>query len=457
MAGRRLLPGEFAGAQRQPLRQLTAILQMAAGQEVLPAALQDSQWVHFIMSGLMPRTVLALHTGARSPLEHYLVPPNVTTAAVTNITQTTATSGGNVTSDGGATVTARGVCWSTATSPTTANSHTTDGSGTGTFTSSLTGLTMGTLYYVRAYATNSTGTAYGNQVTFTTLSCNAPTVTTAAVTNITQTTATGGGNVTSDGGGAVTTRGVCWSTTANPTTANNKTTDGSGTGTFTSSLTGLTANTLYYVRAYATNSAGTSYGSQVNFTTLPYPLPTVTTANVTNITQTSATSGGNVTSDGGTPVTARGVCWSTSSNPTLANSYTNDGSGTGTFISSLAGLTARMEHYVCVYATNITGTAYGNQVTFTTLPYLLPTVTTATATNITQTTATSGGNVTSDGGATVTVRGVCWSTSSNPTLANSYTTDGSGTEPLPAALQDCLPTPRTMSGHMPRTRGDFLW
>ncbi len=361
-------------------------------------------------------------------------PPTVTTAAVTNITQTTATSGGNVTSDGGATVTARGVCWSTATSPTTANSHTTDGSGTGTFTSSLTGLTMGTLYYVRAYATNSTGTAYGNQVTFTTLSCNAPTVTTAAVTNITQTTATGGGNVTSDGGGAVTTRGVCWSTTANPTTANNKTTDGSGTGTFTSSLTGLTANTLYYVRAYATNSAGTSYGSQVNFTTLPYPLPTVTTANVTNITQTSATSGGNVTSDGGTPVTARGVCWSTSSNPTLANSYTNDGSGTGTFISSLAGLTANTVYYVCAYATNITGTAYGNQVTFTTLPYLLPTVTTATATNITQTTATSGGNVTSDGGATVTVRGVCWSTSSNPTLANSYTTDGSGTGTFTSSL-----------------------
>jgi len=94
--------------------------------------------------------------------------PTVTTSPVTNITQTTATSGGNVIADGGATVTARGVCWNTSSNPTTANSHTTDGSGTGTFVSNLTGLTLNTLYYVRAYATNSVGTAYGNEVSFTT-------------------------------------------------------------------------------------------------------------------------------------------------------------------------------------------------------------------------------------------------------------------------------------------------
>jgi hypothetical protein len=94
--------------------------------------------------------------------------PTVTTTAVTDITQTTATSGGNVTTEGSATVTARGVCWSTTASPTIADSHTTDGSGTGVFVSNLTGLTAITPYYVRAYATNSFGTSYGNQVTFTT-------------------------------------------------------------------------------------------------------------------------------------------------------------------------------------------------------------------------------------------------------------------------------------------------
>jgi uncharacterized protein (TIGR02145 family) len=126
-------------------------------------------------------------------------------------------------------------------------------------------LTANTLYYVRAYATNSGGTAYGNQVLFTTAQVILPTVTTNSITAIAQTTATTGGNVTSDGGGTVTARGVCWNTTVTPTTANSKTVDGAGTGAFTSSMTGLTAGTHYYVRAYATNSAGTAYGEQKQF------------------------------------------------------------------------------------------------------------------------------------------------------------------------------------------------
>src|SRR5450759_2709884 len=91
----------------------------------------------------------------------------LTTTAASAITLTTAISGGNITSDGGATITARGVCWNTSTGPTVANSKTTDGSGPGSFASSLTGLTAGATYYIRAYATNSAGTAYGNEVSFT--------------------------------------------------------------------------------------------------------------------------------------------------------------------------------------------------------------------------------------------------------------------------------------------------
>jgi hypothetical protein len=199
------------------------------------------------------------------------VSPTVTTNAVINITQTNATCGGNVTSDGGATVTSRGVCWSTSPNPTTSGSHTSDGGGTGTFISNLTGLTQNSYYYVRAYAINNIGTAYGNEVTFITLSNPPvlPAVLTNGVTNITQTNATSGGNVTSDGGSEVTHKGVCWSTSPNPTTADNHTDDGSGTGTFISNLTGLTANTQYYVRAYATNNVGTGYGDELNFITLP--------------------------------------------------------------------------------------------------------------------------------------------------------------------------------------------
>ncbi len=94
-----------------------------------------------------------------------------------------------------------------------------------------------------------------------------PVLTTTEVTEVTQTTATSGGVITSDGGATVTERGVCWSTSQSPTIADNKTTDGTGAGSFTSAITGLTANTTYYVRAYATNNKGTGYGSAMSFKT----------------------------------------------------------------------------------------------------------------------------------------------------------------------------------------------
>ena len=94
-----------------------------------------------------------------------------------------------------------------------------------------------------------------------------PVLSTTAVTDITQATATCGGNITSDGGATVTARGVCWSTGQTPTISDNKTTDGTGAGEFSSILSGLSPNTTYYVRAYATNSSGTGYGSAMSFTT----------------------------------------------------------------------------------------------------------------------------------------------------------------------------------------------
>ena len=295
--------------------------------------------------------------------------PIVTTADVTDITQTTAVSGGNVTDDGGASVTARGVCWSTSQNPTISDNHTSDGNGTGSFTSNLTNLTANTTYYVRAYATNENGTSYGEQKSFTTLqNIELPTVTTADVTDITQTTAVSGGNVTDDGGAAVTARGVCWSKDPNPTIDNSFISNGNGTGSFTIEISGLTSATTYYVRAYATNSEGTSYGEQKMFTTLQYiQLPTVTTTIVTNVTSTGATSGGNVTDDGGAAVTARGVCWSTSPDPTINDNKTTDGNGTGAFTSQLTNLTHSTTYYIRAYATNSEGTSYGEQRYFSTL------------------------------------------------------------------------------------------
>lgn len=293
-------------------------------------------------------------------------PPTVTTTAVSNIMSDSAESGGNVTADGGAAVTARGVCWNTTGTPTTADDKTSDGTGTGAFASAITGLAPGTTYYVRAYATNSGGTGYGGEETFTT-DAVLPTVTTAVVSDITPTGATSGGEVTDDGGAAITARGICWSTTADPTIADGVTSDGTGTGAFVSAMTGLTPGQTYHVRAYATNSVGTSYGADVEFTAGANP-PTVVTADVTDVTITGATSGGEVTDDGGGAVTARGVCWNTTGTPTIADSTTTDGTGTGSFVSTLTGLGADTTYYVRAYATNGGGTAYGAEQTFTTLP-----------------------------------------------------------------------------------------
>ena len=203
--------------------------------------------------------------------------------------------------------------WSTSLNPTIADNKTTDGpvSATGAFTSSITGLTTGTLYHVRAYATNAAGTVYGEDITFTTH--NLPTVTTQAVTAIMTTTATGNGTITALGVPNPTQYGVVWDTAADPTIAlSTKTEQGVplGTGAFTSSITGLAPYTLYHVRAYATNAAGTSYGNDVTFTTLGVA-PTVTTQAVTNIRQTSATGNGNITALGVPNPTQHGVVWST--------------------------------------------------------------------------------------------------------------------------------------------------
>ncbi len=193
--------------------------------------------------------------------------PAVSTTVVTSILGYSAVSGGTVTSENGATVTERGVCWNTTGNPTVSDPKTSDGTGFGSYTSSITGLTPGVTYYVRAFATNSNGTGYGQQEIFTTPPN--PILTTTAVSLIFTKHATSGGEIISEGQSATTARGVCWNTTGTPTTANSKTTNGTGLGTFTSLMTGLTGGTNYFVRAYVINAQGAFYGNEVTFTTAP--------------------------------------------------------------------------------------------------------------------------------------------------------------------------------------------
>ena len=250
-------------------------------------------------------------------------------------------------------------------------------------------------------------------------------VTTSEPMLITAISAMGGGEVTVNDGTYIIVKGLCWATHENPTTNDDFYQEAeSGVGSFSLSMTGLNISTTYYVRAYAVTGNGTVYGDQKTFTTRD-GIPILTTAEVTNITGATATCGGNITDNGGLNVTARGVCWSTSPNPTVADSHTTNGSGTGGFSSSITGLNISTIYYVRAYATTAAGTAYGDEKTFTTRDGI-PTLTTEAIWNITGNSARSGGNITDNGGLNVTARGVCWSTNPNPTVNDSHTIDGTG-------------------------------
>jgi uncharacterized protein (TIGR02145 family) len=205
--------------------------------------------------------------------------PVLSSDNVSAITPTTSAAGGTIINEGSSAVIARGVTWSTTPIPNLLdpNTKTINGTGVGHFTSNITGLIAATTYYVWAYATNSSGTTYSTYSIFTTLPPVIPPLTALSISNIANTSAVANitmGNIYA--GPAITAKGLVWSTTPNPTIIGSKTIDGTGTGSFTSNLSALLPNTVYYIRAYATNSTNTYYGNEINFKTLDPNFPALT-------------------------------------------------------------------------------------------------------------------------------------------------------------------------------------
>ena len=194
--------------------------------------------------------------------------PSITTSAASEITNSSAISGGMLTNPSGNPILAKGVVWSTSQNPTVAlATKTMDGATEGNFTSNITGLSLGSTYFVRAYVTNSLGTTYGNTISVRPASL--PTITTTAVSSITNNSASCGGENISNGGSAILEKGLVWSTNPNPTTdLSNKIVTGAYNASFNNIyMNDLNYSTTYYVRAFARNQVGTSYGQEIVFST----------------------------------------------------------------------------------------------------------------------------------------------------------------------------------------------
>jgi uncharacterized protein (TIGR02145 family) len=353
---------------------------------------------------------------------------DVTTGEVTSITAFTAVAGGNVISGNGAPVTGRGVCLVEGDGqPGLGDKCITSGQGLGEFSVTLSELMPQKSYSVRAYAITSLATSWGEVVRFSTRD-GLPVITTQNITSITAFSAVAGGQVLQAGDASVTERGVCYSQTGTPGLEDQCVASGSGTGGFTVTLDELRTSNNYFVRAYATSAAGTGWGEVVSFSTLS-GIADVTTGEVTSITAFTAVAGGNVISGNGAPVTGRGVCLvEGDGQPGLGDKCITSGQGLGEFSVTLSELMPQKSYSVRAYATNAVGTDYGDTVSFTTRDGVI-TLTTSEASSIGVVSATVAGNISDDGGAAVTARGVVWSTTENPTVdSNSgITSDGTGT------------------------------
>lgn len=348
--------------------------------------------------------------------------PHLTTFPIAYIYNGAATSGGIVSSKY-ADILQKGICWSTMPNPTVMDFKTEQGTGIGSFSSTITGLVPNVQYYYRAYATNSYGTGYGADLSV------LPTVNTDSISTITYFTALVNGNAINQGSSPITERGFCFSTIPNPTVSNSKIVVSAGLGAFSGTLTGLIPNTTYYIRAYASSSLGNAYGEQLFFTTPYLPPPTLTTDSVQHINYTNVLAFGNITNIGGIGFSEKGFCYGTAANPSTANTKISvSGTNPGLFSASLSSLTSSTTYHVRAYVINQAGTFYGNDLEFSTL--IPPTITTLEITNYTTTSAVFEGFISSEGSKPVIERGICYGLSSNPTLSGTHVVLGNGPGPF---------------------------
>ena len=290
--------------------------------------------------------------------------------------------------------------------------------GVGDFAVLVTGLKAETLYSYVAFAKNSETTTLGLIKTFSTKEYTLPEVTTDRIKNVYINSCQVGGIVGYDGGKLVTERGFCYSISPNPTIQDYKVVAGKGEGPFDNFLNGLNENTTYYVKSYAINELGISYGEVLSFKTADFSPPIVASQNVNEVTNTTANLQGEVLDNGGSAITERGFLLCPSMELlTDCQKFIVPGD-VGAYRLVVTNLKTNVQYYMRAFATNKKGTAYGAPIPFTTGDYTYATVKTVSVTEIGIKGAVLTGTVTAEGNTPVTEKGFCVSIVPNPTVKN---------------------------------------
>lgn len=286
------------------------------------------------------------------------------TSVINDITVKTAKGGGTIIFDGGSSISACGLCWDLDQNPTVNNFKTIDTLQNGTFNSRLKDLISDTIYYVRAYAVNGAGIAYGNEISFRTSKKTLPIVNTKDVSEITSGSLKVEAEIISNGDGEISACGFCWDMNENPMITGNKSSETITQDKFISLIDGLIPETTYYIRAYITNEVGTAYGNTIVIKTVPVADLSEITISASTF---SLTANVNVNSDYGTEITERGFCWGMNENPTKNHNFAISNKGIGSYSYKIAKLNSSTQYYVRAYAQNKYGIIYGNSKSIKTL------------------------------------------------------------------------------------------
>jgi hypothetical protein len=415
----------------------------------LGASATDSQEIISIINELTPNTKYFIRSYLKDatqanygPVAQFttanLQAPKVNIADATDIKFNTFNIIGQITDLGTSEVTEYGHALSeTNKEPTTADVITKMGTANAApkeFKSVFTSLKANTTYYVRSYATNTTGTGYSEVKTVKTGALELAKVQTITISEISYNSVNVSGKITDQGTNPISDFGhVISKSNQNPTTTDTKTSLGIPSAIpkdYLSSFSGLELNTTYYTRSYAISEAGIAYGEVKIFKTLDKTPPILTTKDISNISHNSASISGNISTQGSHPVTDYGhVISKTNQNPTTIDSKTSLGATTvpKDFVSTFNGLEPNSTYYCRAYAISEGGIGYGEVKAFKTLNLLPPTVSTISAIGGSTTTGSADGKINSLGTSTSIIDyGFCYSsTNQTPTIADTKKSLGS--------------------------------